>query len=335
MIYTHSMRSACQRRANQILVAATGLAVLSGCGRAAKPPSPARPSPGYPITVADARGVAVRLENRPQRIVSAAPVVTEILFAVGAGDRVVAVSDQCDYPPEVRKLPRVGGFFSPSVERVLAAKPDLVIGSRGNPPDFLSAIHSSGCPVFTVDPKMISEIFGAVADIGRVAGCSEGTEQLVNEMHTRLATYIEGTEAVPDERRPTAFIFLQVDPIWTAGAQTFQDDAIRAAGARNTAGNLQGFTAFPAESLIAADPDYLILSTMEGDPQRMAREVIANPIYRQLSAVRGNRIIVLEADQIMRPGPRIVDAVEAMAKAFYPDRFGPADSPSSSATSAR
>ncbi len=292
-------------------------------------------SPGFPVTITDARGVAVRVDKRPARIVSTAPVVTEILFAVGAGDRVVAVTNQCNYPPEVTKLPRVGGFFSPSAEKVLAATPDLVIGSRGNPPEFLSAVHASGCPVFTVDPRTLDDIYSAVRQIARLAGMPDGGEGTVTGMQGRLAAVAGKLRDIAEDRRPTAFIFLQVDPIWTAGADTFQDGVIRAAGARNTAGKLESFTAFPSESLIAADPDYLILSTMEGDPEAMVREVASNPVYQRLFAVKKGHLIVLDADVIMRPGPRVVEAVETMAKCFYPDRFGAAPSPSSSTTSSR
>ncbi len=308
------------------------VALAIGCGGQTAPRSqratqgPA--APGFPVTMEDAQGVSVTVERRPERIVSAAPVVTEILFAVGAGNRVVAVSDQCNYPPEVKQLPRIGGFFSPSVERALAARPDLVVGSRGNPPDFLAAMRGSGCPVYTIDPKTLDDIYDVIGKVSRLVGEEESGERLVAEMKARLAAVAAKLKDVPESRRPTAFIFLQVEPIWTAGAGTFQDDAIRAAGARNAAGRLHGFTAFGGESLMAADPDYIILSTMDGDPDRMKREVTANPVYRELSAVKAGRIIVLDGDEIMRPGPRVVDAVEALARELYPERFSQPARPS-------
>lgn len=313
---------------------AAAVLLAAGCGkRAGSAPQALLRSSDFPLEAVDAQGVRVRVERRPQRIVSSGPVVTEILFAVGAGDRVVAVSDQCNYPPQVQQLSRVGGFFSPSVEKTLAAEPDLVIGSRGNPPDFLSAIRASGCPVFTVDPRTLEDIFTVIQQIARLAGNETNGTKLVSDLKARLAAVGDKVKGVPESRRPTVFIFLQVEPIWTAGADTFQDDVIRAAGARNAAGRLHGFTAFGAESLVAADPDYLLLSTMEGDPEFMVRQVASHPVYRKLYAVRKGHLIVLDADVIMRPGPRIVEAVEAMAKAFYPDRLGGAAS--SSATSSR
>jgi len=277
---------------------------------------------GFPLVVMDAQGVEVRVETRPERIASAAPTVTEILFALGAGDRVVAVTDQCDYPPEAKGLPRIGGFFTPSTERVLGARPDLVIGQRGNPPDFVATLRRSGVPVFTVDPQTLDDIYATIRQVAELIGDEGGGDELVAHMADRLGAVSAAIADVPQEERPTAFLVLQVMPPWTAGSGTFQDDSIRAAGGRNVAADVRGFRAYSMESLIAKDPDFLLLSTMEGDPERMRREVLANAPLRQLSAARDGNLVVLEADPLMRAGPRIVEAVEAMAEAFYPGRFG-------------
>jgi len=296
-----------------------------GCG-APKPPGKdaAQSAGGFPVVLRDAQGVDVVVEARPERIVSSAPTVTEILFALGAGERVVAVTDQCNYPPETKRLAKIGGYWTPSMEKALGAKPDLVIGSRGNPPDFVSALRKSGCPVFTTDPKTLDDIFVVIGQIAQIIGEREAGQRLVVGMRDRLDAVAARVSDVPEEERPTAFILLQVTPVWTAGSGTFQDDAICATGARNVARQVKGFRAFSTESLVAADPDFLLLSTMEGHPDRMKREVVASPALRRLSAVQGDGIVLLEADPIMRPGPRIVEAVEAMARAFYPERFGDA-----------
>jgi len=312
------------------------LVVVVGCrsgGPEARPREPGDDE--FPVVMADAQGVEVVVSSRPERIVSAAPAVTEILFALGAGDRVVAVTDHCNYPAEAAARPKIGGFRTPSTERTLGARPDLVIGSRGNPPDFVSAVRRSECPVFTIDPKTLDDIYAVIGQIAAIIGEQEAGERLAGEMRGRLSEVERRVADIPEAERATAFIVLQVSPVWTTGAGTFQDDAIRAAGGRNVAGETKGFRAFSTESLLAADPDFLLLSTMEGDPDRMKREVVASPALRRLSAVRGDGIVLLEADPIMRAGPRIVEAVEAMAEAFYPERFSSSVRPSSSATSAR
>jgi len=297
--------------------------LVAGCGGERPEGRPAGSNgDGFPVVMTDAQRVEVRVEARPERIVSAAPTVTEILFALGAGDRVVAVTDHCDYPPEAEGLPRIGGFFTPSVEKAIGAQPDLVIGQRGNPPDFVATLRRSGVPVFTIDPQTLDDIYATIRQVARIIGDEGGGDELVARMAARLSAVSAAIADVAQEERPTAFLVLQVMPPWTAGSGTFQDDAIRAAGGRNVAADVRGFKAYSMESLVAKDPDFLLLSTMEGDPDRMRREVLASAPLRQLSAVRDGRMVVLEADPLMRAGPRIVEAVEAMAQAFYPERFG-------------
>ena len=315
-------RSCALRRCLAVAAALLALAAAGCRSREAVETGGDSSEQGFPVAIEDAQRVRVRVEVRPTRIVSAAPTVTEILFALGAGDRVVAATDQCDYPSEAAGLPRIGGFWTPSVEKVIGARPDLVIGQRGNPPDFVETLRKSGVPVFTIDPQTLEDIYAAIQDVARLIGDVGGGDELCAQMAARLAGVSDTIADIPEEERRTAFLVLQVMPPWTAGAGTFQDDAIRAAGGRNVASNIRGFSAYSVESLVAQDPDFLLLSTMEGDPERMKRDVLTSASLRHLSAVRKGRLVVLEADPLMRAGPRIVDAVEAMARAFYPDRFG-------------
>jgi iron complex transport system substrate-binding protein len=296
-------------------------ALLGGCARPpAAPPTIPVSGAEFPLVLTDAQGVEVTVPARPERIVSASPAVTEILFALGAGDRVVAVTDRSNYPPEATERPKVGGFFTPSVEKVLGARPDLVIGQRGNPPDFVETLRRAGVPVFTVDPQTLDQILSTIQQVAQLIGDEAAGESLVGDMQRRLADIAARTEGIPEQKRPTAFLVLQVSPPWTAGSGTFQDDAIRAAGGRNIAADVSGFRAFSTESLVAGNPDFLLLSTMDGDPDRMKRDVLADPVLGRLSAVRQNHLVVLKADPLMRAGPRIVDAIEEMARAFYPQQ---------------
>jgi iron complex transport system substrate-binding protein len=318
------------------LIVTFALLALSGCRGKQTPAATAPPADrGFPVVLKDAQGVVVRIERKPKRIVSLAPTVTEILFAIGDGDRVVAASDPADYPLKAAKLPRVGGWFTPSAEKTLGAEPDLVIGSRGNPPDLLASLRKTRCAVFTIDPATLSDILAAIKTIGTITGAEQGASKVIDHMEARLKAVAAKIGDVPRPKRPTAFIVIGMNPLWTAGSGTFQDDAIRAAGARNIAADKKGFTPFSAELLMAADPNFLLLSTMEGNPDQMRRDVLADPVMKRLSAARRNHLIILEANHIMRPGPRIVDAVEAMARALYPARFPSESKSNSSATSAR
>lgn len=310
-----------------LLCAAVSLVLsvlLSGCqGRRQGPSPPPSPRGGrFPVTMKDAQGVRVHVERRPERIVSLAPTVTEILYAIGVGGRVAAAADPADYPPEASKLPRVGGWFTPSAEKTLAAEPDLVIGSRGNPPEFLASLRKAGCAVFTIDPKTLDDISSAIRSIGAITGADAGAARVVEAMKRRLASVASKVEGVPQEKRPTAFMIVGLNPIWTAGSGTFQDEAIRAAGGRNIAAELEGFRPFSTESLLAADPEFVLLPVTPGDRDGMKRTALSDPVLKRLSAVREGRLVLLEANPIMRPGPRIAEAIEAMARVFYPSHLG-------------
>jgi len=307
------------------------LLALAGCRRAPQHAAPKATSrDGFPITVTDAQRVSVTIPRKPQRILSASPTVTEMLFAMGAGERVVAVTDQCNYPPEVKRLPKIGLWFTPSAEKALGARPDLMIGQQGNPPEFLGSLRKSGLPVFTIaEPTGLATIYADLRQLGQLTGCEAGAEKVIAGMQRRLGEIGKKIGDVPDSKRPTAFIVLQIGPVWTAGTGTFQDEAIRAAGARNAASRVKGFKEFSNESLLVADPDFLLVATMGGDSGAMKRQVLFNPVLKRLTAAREGRILVLNDDEIMRPGPRIVNGIAAMARAFYPDRFN------SSATKSR
>ena len=299
------------------------LLAFVGCGRAPRPAAPKMISrDGFPITVTDAQHVSITLPRKPQRILAASPTVTEMLFAIGAGERVIAVTDQCNYPPEVRRLPKIGLWFTPSAEKALGARPDLVIGQQGNPPEFTGALRKSGLSVFTItEPTELATIYSDLRQLGQLTGARAGAEKVIGGMQRRLAEIEEKTAEVSESRRPTAFIFLQIGPVWTAGKDTFQDEALRAAGARNAGSRVTGFKEFSTEWLIAADPDFLLVATMGGDSGAMKRQVLSNPVLKRLTAAREGRILVLNDDEIMRPGPRLVNGIAAMARAFYPDRF--------------
>jgi len=294
-----------------------------GCSRprVSSPPAPPTSSASFPVTLTDAQDQSVTLPRKPARIVSIAPTVTEMLFAIGAGKQVVGVTEQCDYPAEVKALPRVGQWWQPSAERIVGAKPDLVVAQRGNTLETVMALRKSGLKVFTIAPRTIEEIYTTLQQLGRLTGNAEGAGRVISTMRGRMKVIGAKIAAVPESKRPTAFIIVQVSPVWTAGAGTFQDEAIRAAGARNLGASVQDFREFSLEKLVAADPDFLLVTTMRGTPDQMKRDVLASPALSRLTAVRQRRLLLLNADEIDRPGPRLVNAIETMARGFHPGRF--------------
>ena len=161
-----------------VMLLATAVALVVGCGRPPRAPAPATPRPAssgaFPVTLTDTMGQAVTLEQRPTRVVSVAPTVTEMLFAIGASGQVAGVTEQCDYPVEVKQVPKVGQWWQPSAERVLAMKPDLVVAQRGNTLESIALLRKSGLKVFVIAPKTIGDIYTSLRQLGALTGNGGG-----------------------------------------------------------------------------------------------------------------------------------------------------------------
>lgn len=254
------------------------------------------------------------IEGNPQRIVSLSPSNTEILFAIGAGDRVVGVTDYCDYPPEViekvkrGEIQRVGGYSTVNIERVLALKPDLVLASYGNGLATIETLRKY-TKVLAFDPKDVRGIERTILAIGKAIGNYENAERLVKEMEDRISK-VEA-KAKENSKKKVVHIIWH-DPIYVSGRETFIDEAISIAGGIN-AFNFSGWRTVSIEDLIRANPDVIVMSS--GSGMGKGRDiiydwVISDSRLKSVNAVKNGKVFVINADIISRPGPRIVDAVE-------------------------
>lgn len=251
--------------------------------------------------------------GNPKRIVSLSPSNTEILFAIGAGDRVVGVTDYCDYPPEViekvRKgeIQRVGGYSTVNIERVLALKPDLVLASYGNGLATIETLRKF-TKVLAFDPKDIRGVERTILAIGKAVGNYENAEKLVEQMEERISKI----KAKERSGKKVVHIIWN-DPIWVSGKETFIDEAISIAGGVN-AFNFSGWRTVSVEDLIRANPDVIIVSSGSGmgrgGKDVVYEWVISDSRLKSVNAVKNGKVFVIDADIISRPGPRIVDAVE-------------------------
>ncbi len=260
------------------------------------------------LSAVDDRGVRVTLPAAPRRIVSLMPANTEILFALGLGGRVVGVTDYCDYPPEVRKLPKVGGMNT-SIEKVLALRPDLVVASAsGNRKaiEALAAVRGGRVPVFAIDPKTLPTLHAAIRAIGRVTGRADRAEALDQKLQARAAAVAARVKRQPT--RPRVLFVLQAEPLWVVGSGNFMDELIAAAGGVNVArGAGQGYRPWTLERVVAANPD-VILTTMEGLDRFRGR-----PGWSAVKAVRSGAVHRLGYEAV-RPSPRLVDAIERVER---------------------
>ncbi len=253
------------------------------------------------------------------RIVSLAPSVTEIIFALGLGECLVGATQYCTWPPEAKRIERVGGFGTPNVERLLALRPDLVVAAGLERKEAAEALRQAGIRVLDVTIRNFEELFAAILEIGKEAGRPSQAEALVKTMRAELDAVARRYASVPQERRPRVFVEIWHDPLTTAGAASFLNDLVSRAGGVNVAGALpQPHPRVNPEKVIEWDPDFIVTAYM-ARPGRAAAQVASRIGWAGIKAVKNGRIIDdIPADLLLRSGPRLVEGVKALAVRLYP-----------------
>lgn len=289
------------------------------------PPASAAPS-AYPVTVTDDAGTELTLDAAPERIVSLAPSSTEIVCALEACDRLVGVTDFDDYPAEVADIDDVVINAQVDVERVVAAEPDLVIaaGNEITPSAVIAQLVELDLPVLVLYPESLDEVYDDIRLVGTLLDAQDGADELIAGMEDRVDAVVE---AVADADRPRTLyeVFYAEGSTYTAGEGSFLASLIDLAGGEPVTGDAQGLIG--SEDLVAADPQLILLGTASYDPTLADAEaaqtaVAARPGWADLSAVADGRVVPYTDDIVTtRPGPRIVDGLEALARAIHPDRF--------------
>lgn len=271
---------------------------------------------GYPVKVKDDLGFVTTVTQKPVRIVSLAPSHTEILFALGVGNRVVGRTDYCNYPAEVSKVPSIGGYSQPSLESVMAVKPDLVLASLGTPKEVVDQLRKMGIPVIAYNPETISDITNLIWEVGKITD-TEGTAVVqVQKIKDRVAAVQKTVQNAP---RPTVFWEIWHDPIYTAGQNTYVNDLINLAGGVNIAADTKGWPVYNLETLLTRNPDVYIAVQDHGTVG--PGNIPGRPGFSQLKAVKNNRVYIMDADVVNRPGLRLIDGLEALARFLHPDLF--------------
>jgi len=276
-------------------------------------------SNSYGATFMDEVGRKLELKGPPQRIISVAPSVTEILFAIGLGEKVVGVSTYCNYPPEALEKEKIGSYIEPSLEKIVALQPDLVIGSAdGDLKAFVNKLDQLGIPVYITNPGSVSEVMISIQNIGEVTFSQLAAQKVVKSMRGKLQKIQEKIQGRPHSR---VLHVMDYNPLISSGRGTFVDDLIRLAGGANIAATAKGkHPRFSMEEVIAQDPQVIILSSMKSRDPMIEQKQWWNR-WKEIPAVRSGRIQVIDADLIHRPSPRIVQGLEEMAKAIHPEAF--------------
>jgi iron complex transport system substrate-binding protein len=253
----------------------------------------------------------------PARIASLAPSVTETLFALGAGDRVVAVSDYCDYPPEATRLPRVGSFNAPNVEAVLAQRPDVVIGlpSPGNHENVLT-MRRLGVRVEIIDPERLADLPVATRKIAAVAGVPEAGERLVATMAREMDAVRAKVAGAP---KPRVLMLVGQDPLIAVGPESFLGEMLVEAGAVNVAPAGEAWPRLNVEVAIAADPEVIVDCSMGTEAGTATLGYWTR--FASIRAVKDGRVHPFRSFEALRPGPRLARALEELARLLHPERF--------------
>ncbi len=267
----------------------------------------------------DQLGYRVTLPQTPQRVISLAPSITEIIFAVGQEHRLKGVSRFSDYPLAATKLPKIGSYTQPDLERIVALNPDLCIATKdGNPKRVIERLRSLNIPVYAVDPRNLDKVMSTILDIGTLLDASDKAKTLVDSMRLR----IEAVKSVIKEARtqPRVFFQIGISPIVSIGTDSFINELIVLAGGINVAAGDITYPRFSREQVLALSPDVFIITSMARDAVFEKVKAEWNQ-WPNIPAVRNQRIHLVDSNVFDRPSPRLVEALEVLAKLIHPELF--------------
>ncbi len=290
--------------------------VLGACG-------PDDSSPASPQALIDSAGNEITLPSEIKRIVSLAPSATESLFAIGAGDLVVGVDEFSNYPPEVAGIETIGSL-TPDIERVVALAPDLVVAAFITSPDDIEQISAAGIPVWVADSKDVRGVADAIRGLGAAVGHADEAEQVASEIEAQIDSVVDTVSQATS--RPRVFHEIDAtDPTkpFTVGPGNFVNDLLTLAGGENVFGDAPSpYPQVGFEDVLARDPEAIVLA--DAPFGTTAESVRSRTGWESLTAVKDGRLleVTLElSDQMSRPGPRIGQALKAMARFLHPDLF--------------
>ena len=278
----------------------------------------------YPLTITDASEKEVTIEKVPERIVSLIPSITETLFAIDAGDKVVGRTDYCNYPEQVTEIQSVGGLQF-DVEAILALEPDLVLShasSAHSSEGGLKQLEESGIPVVVVvDAQQIADVYKAIEMIAMVTDSQEKGEEVIAKMKEGFANVSEKAKQIADADRANVWVEVSPAPdLFTSGTGTFLHELLELIHANNVAKDVEGWVSFTEEEAVMLQPD-VIITTYGYYVENPVEEVMKRPAWHDVPAVRNERIYDVNSDAVTRSGPRLVEGVEELASFVYPEVF--------------
>jgi iron complex transport system substrate-binding protein len=263
-------------------------------------------------------GRSVDLDTPPQRIISLAPHITEILFDLGLEDRIVGVTQYSDYPEAAKKIERVGSYVRLNIEKIVSLNPDLVISTAGgNPREVVERLAALGLKVYVIHPKKIEDIYSNIRSIAAITGRKEVGEKLAKGMKKRVDTIVHKVKGLSS---PSVFLQLGATPLLTASESTFIDDLLKKAGGKNiAAAEPARYPVYSMEEVINRGPEVIITMLMGSE-----RDVAAKKYWEKWStipAVKNGRLYHIDPSLVNRPSPRLADGLEIVARKLHPQAF--------------
>lgn len=272
----------------------------------------------FPISLTDDASRTVRIDRQPSRIISLAPSNTEILFALDLGGKVVGVTDFCDYPASAQKVAKIGGIKA-NLEKIISLSPDLVLSIGGND-EVVKRLDELKVPVLVLDPKDVAGVLHDIEMVGAATGAAEQAGRLSASLRQRMdavAAKVKGAS------RPKVFYELDATDAakpYTAGPGSWHDQLITMAGGANVASAAKSaWVQFSMEELLRADPEIVVLGdAMFGTTVDSAKQRTG---WSALAAVKRNAVYPIDDNLVSRPGPRLADGLEALARLLHPELF--------------
>ncbi|MGG3925640.1 ABC transporter substrate-binding protein [Metabacillus fastidiosus] len=275
----------------------------------------------YPLTLKDGLGNEVTIEAKPEKIVSLIPSNTEVTYALGMGDAVVGVNDFDNYPEEVKDVEKIGGMEF-NVEKIVSLKPDVVLADVSNDKAGLQQLKDAGLTVVAVPAaSSFDAVYDSIRFLGKVTGTTEEADKIVEDMQKDLAVIKEKAETIKEEDKKKVFAEVSPAPdIYTAGKGSFMDEMITVIGAKNVVDVAEPWPSFTEEKAVALKPDTIIL-TYGYYTENAVEQVLARKAWQDVPAVKNKQVFDIHSDKVVRPGPRLIEGVEELAKAVYPDVY--------------
>lgn len=266
--------------------------------------------------VSDSRGTEVAFDKVPEKIISLAPADTEIIYAFGLGEKLIAVSQYCDYPEDTKNKQKLASGTEMNVETIIGLEPDVVVAARmAQAEEQLAQLENTGIKVIVTEANNIAQTYSVIEMLGKAFKVEEKANTIINKMKNDF----EGIkEQVKD--KPAYKVYIEVSPVaygpWTSGKDTFQDELLNIVGAKNIFGDISGWKEVSEEQVISRNPDYILTTDVYSYPDPVA-EIMGRKSWSNINAVKNKKVFLTDGDKLTTPGPRLADAAKELATILY------------------